>query len=140
MTEKKIIQQPLSMIPTFLQVLEGMLHENKKQLVLFESLQDKPHVLDDNLVKRSKEVFEDQQGYFPLHLNQCSLWRKETLSEEQLQSIEKIEKIIEENKSINERILFLLDHFSEHTIDKILKLTDEELALGVLSGKIYPPR
>ena len=38
-----------------------------------------------------------------------------------------------------DQILFLADHFKERTIDKMIKKTDADLAMDILTGKHYKP-
>ena len=55
------------------------------------------------------------------------------------QTMKKVDADIDALYKACEKILFLADHFKEHTIDKMKEKDDIELALDVLMGKHYKP-
>jgi len=67
---------------------------------------------------------------------QCKLWRQQHPTPQQLQDIDKIESCNQDLEKTNIRILFLANHYKDHTINKILAKDDAELAIDVLLGKL----
>lgn len=140
MSEKTPIYQPPSMIEPILQMNKERLEEVVAQLKNFEAGKGNPHVFDDALIQRSTRVYQEQKDFLEVPRNQCTLWKeKEVLSEDQLQKIENLEETLQSLDKMMDQILFLLDEFKDHTIDKIMSQSDVELAMNVLSGKEYKP-
>jgi hypothetical protein len=52
--------QPLTMIPTVLQITDDMWVEAKKQLTTMKVAKEKPHILDDAIIERSLKLYKEQ--------------------------------------------------------------------------------
>lgn len=72
-------------------------------------------------------------------LKQCTLWFDQNPTSKQLDNIKKIERYTQRLQETTEKILFLVNHYKEHTIDRILEKDDGELAIDLLLGKLYNP-
>ena len=135
---KPFIQQPISMIPMIYDLSENMLESSQENLESFEEVQDNPHILDDDIVERSIKLYTEQNEDIAYFIGQCKQWQKETLTPKQKQKVMKCESNYKELRKINKRILFLMDHYKDRTIEKILEKDDIEMALDFLMGNISP--
>jgi hypothetical protein len=61
------------------------------------------------------------------------------LSDTDRQTMKLVDGDIHMLNKVCDQILFLADHFKEHTIDKIIEKTDLELAVDIFMGKQYTP-
>ena len=140
MSQRTPIYQPVTMIRPILKINKEMLRDARGQLENFEKVKTTPHVLDDITVERSIKAYKQQKQIIKVAQNQCTLWKeKEDLSPEQLSDITAIEITLKDLDTVFKQILFLLDEFKNHTIDKFMEQSDIELALNVLTGKSYTP-
>jgi len=130
---------PISMLPVFTDMVDGMLESSLEQFDNMGLVIDKPHVLDDATLKRMITLYTDQLEDQQLFLNQMERWKQEKLSDAELTEVNRLISQSGKLKEINENILKLSRSIEHATIDKIIAMDDEELALSVLSGKIKPP-
>ncbi len=135
---KSFIQQPISMIPMIYDLSENMLESSEENLESFEEVQGRPHVLDNDIVERSIKLYTEQNEDIVYFIYQCKQWQKENLTPEQEQKVMACEANYKELRKINKRILFLMDHYKDRTIERILEKDDIEMALDFLVGNISP--
>lgn len=70
--KKKPNFHPLSMLPTILMVSKGQLESSKEQLINMKAVEDKPYVLDDEIINRSLKLYSEQNEDVGVFLEQ---WR-----------------------------------------------------------------
>ncbi len=131
--------QPLSMLPTLADMVSGMLDEVETQLKSLRAAQEKPHVLDDYTVGRVLKVYREQQDFLWVYEAQLARWQKETLNAPQRQQTEQMAAQLKQLEPGLSEILEIAEDLKGKTIESILKKSDTELALDVLSGKVKPP-
>ncbi len=131
---------PISKALSILEITHGMLESSKDQLVNMENIKDKPYVLNDELIKRSIKLYTVQNKDLGIFLQQCSIWRKDDLTEVHQYQIQEIEENVTLLVKINNQILDIVTFCKRFTIDKVLDKDDTELAFEVLIGKITLPR
>lgn len=117
---------PLSMLPTILMVSEGQLESSKEQLIGMKAVEDKPHVLNDEIINRSLKLYNEQYEIIDAFLEQCRRWKEQSPNKEQLAQIHRVENCNKELLDVNTKILSLVDRFKDHTINKILEKSDLE--------------
>lgn len=137
--DQQIQWHPISMLPTFTFMVDGMLEESMVQLDNMRQAIAKPYVLDDATLNRVFDLYDkqlDDQRYF---LEQFSRWQQDRLSAAQTQEVNRLIKQSATLKEVNEEILQIAHSIKHETIDQILAMDEMELAIAVLSGKIKPP-
>ena len=137
--EKKAKFYGLNMIHVYLELSGGQLQDSLILLQHLESCQNKPYILDDDIVKRIIKQHMEQKEMFPIALKQCALWRTQNPTQKELDNIKKIEGFTQRLQRTTERILFIADHYKDHTIDRILEKDEGELAISFLLGQSYDP-
>lgn len=137
MTKEQPNLQPRSMIPTMVTLTNDMVSSSSKQLANFEKAKDQPHVLDNAIIVRSLKLYKEQKEQTKVFLNQCSIWRKEALTNIESAQVRAIEDNILLLVTLNHQILEILDYCKELTIDKILKKEGTDLSWDFFGGK--PP-
>jgi len=104
-----------------------------------QSVQSRPHVLDDATVKRILQVYGEQQDFLWIFDEQVMRWQREALTPEQRQQLESMAQQLVELNAVLSDILAMAEAFQWLTIDAILGKSDIELALELLSGELQPP-
>ena len=130
----------LDMLPLYLALSQEQFTSSFEQLQFFEACKERPSVLDDAIVRRTIKLHEEQKRYNLLTLEQCRQWRLQRPSDDELEDIGIVETYTKKLQRVNEQILFLADHYKDHTINRILEKEEEELAADVMMGKLYDPR
>ena len=131
---------PSSMIPTLLKMSDDSLDAAKEQLANMQLAQDKPHILDDDFIKRSFTLCKNQRQDSEFFLKQCEFWKKETLTDIELTQVKQIEYFSRELDNTNAELIEILEKCKNHTIDKILEKDDLELTLEFLTGELKLPK
>lgn len=119
--------------------IEGALDAAQEQLGNLERAKSKPHVLDDELINRIIDSIKKQNNSLGAEKAVCLHWMRTSLSKSQVKDVERLLSSIHALERVNSQVLFLANHFKDHTLDKILARDDVDLALDFLSGKLYPP-
>jgi hypothetical protein len=133
----KQIYHPLSMIPMMFDLISGTLDSSFEYLKQMKKCEDKPYVLDDDIVKRSINLYGvKQKEEIRAFLNQCLKWREQNPTGEQLDLIDKIEQKAQKSEEIRKEILVILNKIADSTINKIMEMDDFEIGMNFLKGKI----
>ena len=128
------------MLPTFTDMVDGMLEASVEQLSNMRLAVDKPHVLDDATVNRIIKLYSEQLEDHWLFEKQFARWKRERLSDTEAKEVNRLIDQSATLKATNEKILALAERIAPGTIDKIVAMDDFELGLKVLTGEIKPPK
>ena len=139
MTAQKIHWVPLSQLPLFTTLVDGMSQDTKDMYPLFLQSKDKPWVMDGATIERTIRLYTERLAMLPIHTEQITRWRKERLIEQQRQALDRLEKVTVETQELVQKLLDMATAMQAYTIDKILAKEPGELALDVLSGKLGIP-
>jgi len=139
MSEQQPQWQPLSMLPTFTDMVDGMLESSQEQLATMRQVVHKPQVLDDATLNRVTALYNEQLDDHWLFEEQFARWKKDDLSGKEAREVDRLIVQSATLKRVNEEILSIADSIKHLTIDTILAMDDTELAMNVLTGKMNPP-
>ncbi|MDQ5768647.1 hypothetical protein [Thiothrix subterranea] len=131
--------QPISMLPVFTDMIDGMLESSLEQLQNMQAVKDKPHVLDDSILGRVIALYSEQLQNHGAFQEQFNRWKKTGLCATDLAEVERLIQQLAKLKTANETILGIAKSISHATIDKIMAMDDAELAVAFLSGKLKRP-
>jgi hypothetical protein len=140
MTSQTIHWLPLSKLPLFTTLVDGMLQDTKDMYPLLLRAKDKPWVMDDATIDRTIKLYTERLEMLPTHIEQITRWRKERLTAQQKQELDRLEKATVQTQELVQRILDVATAMQAYTIGKILAKEPGELALDVLSGKLGVPQ
>lgn len=90
--DQQIQWHPISMLPTFTFMVDGMLEEAMVQLDNLRQAVAKPYVLDDAILNRVFDLYDkqlDDQRYFQ---EQFSRWQQDKISDDQTQEVNRLIK------------------------------------------------
>ncbi|MCA9933344.1 MAG: hypothetical protein KC415_05440 [Anaerolineales bacterium] len=137
--QQRQIRRPLSFLPALTEVIIGSLAQTKEQHESFAAARHKPHVLDDALVDRAIRLYEEQLTSIPLHERQLTWWLADEITDAQRYQVQDLQTKLPQLRAKTEALLALLAELKQGTIDRIMEMSDEELALKVLRGELNPP-
>lgn len=129
----------LDMLPVYLDLSHGQLEASLEQLQNLESCKDHPYVLDNHIVERIIKSFTDQNDLTWVFIEQCRRWRQQNPTPKQLKDIDKVEQDNKKLEKVNNQVLFLANHYKNHTLERMLEKDDGELAMDYFLGKLYDP-
>ena len=119
----------LGMIPVYLSMSADQWEDSSENLENLKACETRPHILDDAMIFRTIKLYTEQKEMAWIPLKQCSLWREQNPTSEQLKDIEKIETFTKGSLENIEQILILANSFKDHTIERVLAKDDMELGL-----------
>ncbi len=131
--------QPISMLPVFTEMVDGMLHESVVQLNNLTQIKDKPHILDDETLQRIFKLYTDQLEDHWLFTQQFKRWLSEDITPQERHEVERLNQQSQKLEQTNKQILELARSFEHATIDKIMEMKDGELTVAMMTGEIKPP-
>lgn len=139
MTEQQPQWQPLTLLPMFSEMVDGMLESSEEQLAAMQQVANKPHALDDATLSRVVKLYVEQLEDHWLFEEQFAHWKKETLNEKEAREVDRLVVQSATLKRVNEAILTIARSIEHLTIDKVMAMDETELAIKELSGEMKPP-
>lgn len=132
--------QPISLLPTFTFMVDGMLQESTAQLRNLREVVTRSHILDESTLNRIVDLYTEQLDNQQLFVEQFSRWQQDKLSKTQAKEVKRLLKQSATLKDVTEEILQIAHSIEHTTINKILAMDEIELALAVLLGEIKLPQ
>jgi len=130
---------PIDKLLMFESMVLESINNTLEQYALFMEAKEKPHMLDDSIIDRGVRVYQDQMEETTWHERQIARWRQQGLNEWQRVQVDKFEADNNRFRDESKKVLELLEELRKGTINRIIGMSDEELGLNVLLGKIKPP-
>ena len=134
--KKKPIDRSIDYLPLFETALNGDLSSVREQYETLLPAKKKPSVLNDEIVNRIIKLHEEKKVFIENYQRHFKLWCKNKLTAIQLIVLEDLEEKLPQLKEVNDKVLELAYEIQPYTIDKILAMKPEELALLHLSDKL----
>jgi len=82
--------QPISMLPVFTDMIDGMLEASQEQLANLQLVREKPHVMDDATLQRMVGLYSNQLEDQWLFEEQFSRWLRENLKPDETREVERL--------------------------------------------------
>jgi hypothetical protein len=131
--------KPVSMMPMIAAVLDGEVENFEDLYKTLCEARKRPHVMDDMTMDRAinnhREYLEEAWVYD----EQIDRWRKEELTDGQRREIERLTGQMVKYRKLCEGIIAVSEEIRKGTINRILEMSDEEVAMAVLTGKLKLP-
>lgn len=128
--------QPISMLPTFADLINERLEHTLGQLKNYKQAEHQPHIFDDETINRALKLYGEQLETHWLFEKQVGLWGNQELSGEQRAELVNLEGQLQKLKEAYGAILALVDKMRDHTIDNMMAMNDFELGLKSLMGEM----
>jgi hypothetical protein len=135
MTDFQGVQwQPISQLPLFIQMVDGLLAEVQAFHDTLAEARGKPHALDDAILNRVEQQYQERSHFLGLYGEQFRRWRAAGLSNEQRRIVDRLAKEVAAARPVVIQVLALAAELREQTIDRVTELSDAEVGLMTLLG------
>jgi hypothetical protein len=131
--------QPLSMMPTIASIIDGEVENFEDLYKNLGEAKKKPHVMDDMIIDRAINNHRKYLKEAWVYDEQIARWKKEKLTEKQSREIERLTGQMIKYRKMCEEIIAVSEEIKKGTINRILEMSDEEVAIAVLTGKLKMP-
>jgi len=131
--------QPLSMMPTIASIIDEEIDNFEDLYKNLGEARKKPHVMDDVLMDQAINNHRKYLKEAWVYDEQLIRWKKEKLTEEQYREIQRLTGQMIKYRKMCEEIIAVSEEIKKGTINRILEMSDEEVAIAVLTGKLKMP-
>ncbi len=131
--------QPLSMMPTIASIIDEEVDNFEDLYKNLGEARKKPHVMDDMIIDRAINNHRKYLEGAWVYDEQIARWKKEKLTEEQYREIQRLTGQMIKYRKMCEEIIAVSEEIKKGTINRILEMSDEEVAIAVLTGKLKMP-
>ncbi len=131
--------QPLSMIPTIASIIDGEVENFEDLYKNLCEAREKPHVMDDMTLERAISNHRKYLEGAWVYDEQLTRWKKENPTGEQSREIERLTGQMVKYRNMCKDIIAVSEEVKKGSINRILEMSDEEVAIAVLTGKLKMP-
>jgi hypothetical protein len=100
---------------------------------------EKPHVMDDMTLNRAISNHRKYLEGAWVYDEQLTRWKKENPTGDQSKEIERLTGQMVKYRKMCEDIIAVSEEVKKGSINRILEMSDEEVAIAVLTGKLKMP-
>ncbi len=131
--------QPISMMAMIASIIDGEVQNFEDLYKNLCEARKKPHVMDDMTMDRAITNHKKYLKEAWVYDEQIARWKKEKLTGEQSREIERLTGQMLKYRKMCEEIIAVSEEVKKGTINRILEMSDEEVAIAVLTGKLKMP-
>lgn len=131
---------PITMMPTIAMAVDNQVESLEEGYDNLNEARDKPHVLNDAIVDRAIKIHTEILDDAWVFEEQLARWENEALTEVQRKEIGRLTDQMVKYRELCEKVLVLAQELKKGTIDSILRMSDEEVAMAVMMGKLTLPK
>lgn len=131
--------QPLSMIPTIASIIDEEVENFEDLYKMLGEARGKPHVMDDMTLDRAISNHRKYLEGAWVYDEQLTRWKKENPTDDQSRKIERMTGQMIKYRKMCEDIIAMSEELKKGSINRILEMSDEEVAIAVLTGKLNMP-
>lgn len=128
--------QPISQLPLIASLIDGGVTEAMAQRQILTEARGRPHLLDDAILDRVDQVYGEEQQWLGFCEEQLRRWQWDQPAPAEEREIARLAMEIERLKPLVAEILALSAEIRTGTIDRIMEMSDLELGLKALLGKL----
>ena len=132
--------QPISMMSMIASIIDGEVENFEDLYKNLCEARKKPHVMDDMIVDRAINNHRKYLEGAWVYDEQLVRWKKkEELTREQCQEIERLTGQMVKYRKMCEEIIAVSEEIKKGTINRILEMSEEDVAMAILTGKLKMP-
>ena len=117
------------------QVIKGSVTQAKDLTKILKEAEHQPYVLDDTIIDRAIKQYQEGLEFVPIYREQLNKWQGLKLTDSQAPLVAELQKEVEIMEVLYTDGLAMAKKMAEFTIDKVMGMSDIELALKSLSMK-----
>jgi hypothetical protein len=137
---KPVNWQPISQMPLIASLIDGAREDTENQRQILTEARPRPHLLDDATLDRIERVYREQIEFLEIYEQQIRRWRNASPSAAQSNEMNRMEGAIGYLRAVATEILALAAEVRRGAIDRIVEMSDLELGLQALLGRLPPHR
>ncbi|MCW3639926.1 MULTISPECIES: hypothetical protein [Burkholderia] len=134
------VWRPVSYLLIVFDLFGGQLEEAQALHGKLVSCRLHPHVLDDATLARIRQVYSEQREFLPVQREQFKRWQSEVSTHEQRDMLAHLTARADQLSALQDQILAVVDELSSGSIDRLMGMSDADLAAAVLSGRVNLPK
>ena len=131
--------QPISMMSTIASSIDGEVENFEDLYKNLCEARKKPHVMDDMTLDRAINNHRKYLEEAWVYDEQLVRWKKEELTEKQCREIERLAGQMVKYRKMCEEIIAVSEEIKKGTINRILEMSEEDVAMAILTGKLKKP-
>jgi len=131
---------PITMLPMIAMAVDGQVKALEEGYGGLKEAREKPYVLDDATVNRTIKVHEKTLDDAWVFEEQLARWSREELDGPQRQEVERLTGQMAKRCEICRKVIELAQELKKGTIDRIMRMSDKEVAMAVMMGKLKLPK
>ena len=131
--------QPISMMSTIASIIDGEVENFEDLYKNLCEARKKPHVMDDMTLDRAINNHRKYLEEAWVYDEQLVRWKKEELTEKQCREIERLAGQMVKYRKMCEEIIAVSEEIKKGTINRILEMSEEDVAMAILTGKLKKP-
>ena len=131
--------QPISMMAMIASIIDGEVENFEDLYKNLCKARKKPHVMDDMTMNQAITNHKKYLKEAWVYDEQLSRWKKEKPTDKQSKEIERLTSQMLKYRKMCEEIIAVSEEIKKGTINRILEMSDEEVAIAVLTGKLKMP-
>ena len=115
------------------QAIKGSITQARDLTKVLKEAEHQPHILDDSIINRAIKQYQEGLEFVPIYQEQLNRWKLLKLTDSQATLIDALQKDVDAMQVLYTEGLAMVKKMAEFTIDKVMGMSDLELALKVLS-------
>ncbi|MBF6989558.1 hypothetical protein [Cupriavidus sp. IK-TO18] len=132
--------QPIAALPVILDLAGAQIEEVQATFDALIRCRSRPHVLDGATLARTRQVYGEQRDFLPIQREQVARWLSGPLTAQEREALAHLSARIDRLAALLDDLLALADELPHGTIERIMGMSDADLAAAVLSGSLKLPQ
>ncbi len=132
--------QPITALPIIFDLAGAQLDDVQAVFEALLKCRSRPHVVDNATLARTQQVYGEQREFLPIQREQIARWQSGPLTPQEREGIAHLSARIDRLAALLDDLLSLAEELSHGTIDRIMGMSDADLATAVLSGSLKLPQ
>lgn len=128
---------PIENLSLISQVIKGSLKETQGLTSLLNQTKHKPEILADTMINRAIKQYQVGLDFVPIYREQLRRWQELKLTDNQTTQVAELQKDVDTMQILYSDGLAMSKKMAGFTIDKVMGMSDIELALKVLSERDF---
>ena len=126
---------PIEKLSLISQVIKESVKQAKDLTKVLKEVEHQPYVLDDTIMDRAVKQYQEGLEFVPIYREQLNRWQELKLTDSQSTQVTELQKDVNTMQILYTDGLTMAKKMGEFTIDKVMSMSDLEIALKSLSMK-----
>jgi hypothetical protein len=126
---------PIENLSLISQVIKESVTQAKDLTKVLKEAEHQPYVLDDTIMDRAVKQYQEGLEFVPIYREQLNRWQELKLTDSQSTQVTELQKDVNTMQVLYTDGLAMAKKMGEFTIDKVMGMSDLEIALKSLSMK-----